>query len=176
MIIGVILKIHLVFLVFRSLHCKLQLRDLHPCRYVLREKAMISLTVTEFSRKLRSMLDLVEYKGEEIVLIRNKHKIARITPGSPHLTALEAMSDLYRTLPEDAAESWAPDGRSDKTLEAFKEKPYLIIDEETGVIFGKLSSSLLKAGRGADFRIQDIWVAAQAVEHNFPGLNLLVIQ
>ena len=49
---------------------------------------MLLLSVTDFSRNLKAMLDLVEFKGEEIVLIRNKHKIARITPGSPHLTAL----------------------------------------------------------------------------------------
>ena len=72
---------------------------------------MISLSTTEFARKIKSMLDLVEYKGEEIILIRNKHKIARIVPGSPHLTAIEAMSDLYRTLPEDAAVEWEKDGR-----------------------------------------------------------------
>ena len=41
---------------------------------------MILLSVTDFSRKLKAMLDLVEYKGEEIILTRNKHKIARITP------------------------------------------------------------------------------------------------
>ena len=29
---------------------------------------MISLSITEFSRKIKTMLDLVEYKGEEIVL------------------------------------------------------------------------------------------------------------
>ena len=78
---------------------------------------MISVSVTEFSRKLKTMLDLVEYKGEEIILIRNKHKIARITPGSPHLTAIEAMSDLYRTLPDDAAEDWEADGHIEGGLE-----------------------------------------------------------
>ena len=82
---------------------------------------MISLSITEFSRKLKTMLDLVEYKGEEIVLIRNKHKIARITPGSPHLTALEAMSDLYRTLPEDAASDWENDSRIDGNIAEVKD-------------------------------------------------------
>ena len=63
------------------------------------------------------MLDLVEYQGEEIVLIRNKHKIARIVPGSPHLTAMEVMSDLYRVLPEDAGATWTEDGRIDERLD-----------------------------------------------------------
>jgi len=78
---------------------------------------MLLLTVTDFSRNLKATLDLVEFKGEEIVLIRNKHKIARITPGSPHLTALEAMSDLYRTLPEDAAANWEKESRLQHSLE-----------------------------------------------------------
>ena len=78
---------------------------------------MISVSVTEFSRKIKKMLDLVEHKGEEIVLVRNKHKIARITPGSPHLTAIEAMSDLYRTLPEGAAKRWEEESRLQERLD-----------------------------------------------------------
>jgi antitoxin (DNA-binding transcriptional repressor) of toxin-antitoxin stability system len=78
---------------------------------------MIVLNVTDFSRKLKAVLDLVEYKGEEVILTRNKHKIARITPGSPHLTALEAMADLYRTLPDDPGGDWAAEGRIGGTLD-----------------------------------------------------------
>ncbi len=73
---------------------------------------MVEMTVTEFAKKLRAVFDRIEYKGEEIVLIRNKHRIARIVPGSPHLTAIEAMGDLYRTLPEEAAEDWLEESRS----------------------------------------------------------------
>ena len=73
---------------------------------------MVEMTVTEFAKKLRAVFDRIEHKGEEIVLIRNKHRIARIIPGSPHLTAVEAMGDLYRTLPEDAAEGWLEESRT----------------------------------------------------------------
>ena len=72
---------------------------------------MIEMTVTEFARKLRAVFDRVEHKGEEIVLIRNKHRIARIIPGSSHQTALEAMGDLYRTLPEEEGRMWLDDSR-----------------------------------------------------------------
>ena len=82
---------------------------------------MISLTITEFSRKLKSIMDLVEYKGEEVVLTRNKQKIARITPGSPHLTAIEAMSDIYRTLPEDAAENWEKESKMKGSVEELRD-------------------------------------------------------
>ena len=54
---------------------------------------MTEMTVTEFSRNLRSVFDRIEHNAEEIILIRNNHKIARIIPGSPNLTALEAMDD-----------------------------------------------------------------------------------
>ena len=62
---------------------------------------MVEMTVTEFAKKLRAVFDRIEHKGEEVILMRNKHRIARIIPGSPHLTAIEAMGDLYRTLPEE---------------------------------------------------------------------------
>lgn len=70
-----------------------------------------------------------------------------------------------------------------------KKKPCLRIDEETGAIFGSLSARLRKAGRGADFRIQDVWIASQAIQHGFllftanssdfsdiPGLQLLLME
>jgi antitoxin (DNA-binding transcriptional repressor) of toxin-antitoxin stability system len=82
---------------------------------------MIQLTATEFSRKFKVILDLVEYHGEEVILTRNNHKVARITPGSPHLTAIEAMSDLYRTLPESAAGDWERDSRITGTLGEMKD-------------------------------------------------------
>jgi hypothetical protein len=36
---------------------------------------MVEMTATEFVKKLRAVLDRIEYKGEEIVLMRNKHRI-----------------------------------------------------------------------------------------------------
>ena len=73
-------------------------------------------------------------------------------------------------------------------LERLKKKPTLIIDEETGVIFGRLSASLKSRMRGADFRIQDLWIASLAIQHGFsvltrnvrdfediPGLQLIAL-
>ena len=60
---------------------------------------------------LKKALDRLEFGGEEIIIMRNNHKIARLIPGSPHLTALEAMADIYRTLPPDAAEDWVEESR-----------------------------------------------------------------
>lgn len=79
---------------------------------------MKTMTVTEFSRNLKSVFDRIEYQGEEIVLIRNQHPIARIVPGGMHMNALEAMGDLYQTLPEDAASHWLEDSRMPDRLNA----------------------------------------------------------
>ena len=67
---------------------------------------MLTVTATEFARNFREMLDKVEFKHEELIVIRNNHEVARIIPGPARMNALEAMADLYRTLPEDAAEGW----------------------------------------------------------------------
>lgn len=49
-------------------------------------------------------------------------------------------------------------------------KPVLRIDASTGEIFGSLAAQLRAGARGHEFRIQDIWLASQAVQH---GLALL---
>ena len=77
---------------------------------------MIEVTVTEFSRHLREMFDKLEHGKEEIILIRNNHKIARIIPGSSQLNAIEAMSDIFRTLSDDAAKDWLKESRIPATL------------------------------------------------------------
>jgi PHD/YefM family antitoxin component YafN of YafNO toxin-antitoxin module len=70
---------------------------------------MRTVTATELARNFRDMLDKVEFKREELVIIRNNHEVARIIPGPATMTALEAMADIYRTLPEEAAHGWLED-------------------------------------------------------------------
>jgi len=45
-------------------------------------------------------------------------------------------------------------------------KPQLRITVETAEVFGSLAVALKKAGRGADFRINDLWLAAQAIQRD----------
>ena len=70
---------------------------------------MRTVTATELARNFREMLDKVEFKREELVVVRNNHEVARIIPGPATMTALEAMADIYRTLPEEAARGWLED-------------------------------------------------------------------
>jgi hypothetical protein len=49
---------------------------------------------------------------EEVILLGNKRSISRFVPGSAHPTAIEAMGDLYQTLPEEAGQGWLEDRRT----------------------------------------------------------------
>ena len=73
-------------------------------------------------------------------------------------------------------------------LRRMRRKSLLRIGAETAEVFGALAARLAKSGRGPDFRIQDIWLAAQAIERKFtlltanandfkdvPGLKFLAV-
>ena len=72
---------------------------------------MKTITATDLARNLRRVLDRLAIEGEEIVIERNREQVARLLPGPARQTALEAMAELYRTLPEDAAAAWEADSR-----------------------------------------------------------------
>ena len=79
-----------------------------------------------------------------------------------------------------------------KAMAAFRRmmrKPLLRITGQTGEVFGQLAAELRKKGRGHSFRIQDLWLAAQAVQRDFtlltanerdfrdiPGLKAVVVR
>ena len=68
-------------------------------------------------------------------------------------------------------------------------KPILKIDEIAGEIFGSLAAQIKMAGRQHSYRVQDLWLASQSIQHGLslltynrkdfeeiPGLSLVVIQ
>jgi prevent-host-death family protein len=65
------------------------------------------LTVTEVARNFSSVLDRVERRQEEVVLVRKRRPIARLVPEPPEQNALEVLGDLYRTLDDDTASALA---------------------------------------------------------------------
>ncbi len=75
---------------------------------------MKTITATQLARNLRQVLESLLSDREEVVIERNHRQVARLVPGPGRQTALEAMSDLYRTLPEDAAATWEADAKRDK--------------------------------------------------------------
>lgn len=73
-------------------------------------------------------------------------------------------------------------------LARIRVKPVLRIDETTGEIFGSLAAQLKTSGRSHRPRIQDLWLASQAIQHGFilltrnlsdfediPGLQVSVV-
>ena len=61
------------------------------------------LSVTEVARNFSEVIDSVENKQEEIVLIRNQKEVARLIPEPPPQNAREVFGDLYRTLDDETA-------------------------------------------------------------------------
>jgi antitoxin (DNA-binding transcriptional repressor) of toxin-antitoxin stability system len=70
-----------------------------------------TVTATELARNLSRVLDRLAIEGEEVVIERNGQEVARLLPGATRQSALEAMGDLYRTLPDSAGVSWEADSR-----------------------------------------------------------------
>lgn len=68
---------------------------------------MKTLSVTEVARNFSAVLDGVERKQEEVVLVRNRRQIARLVPEPPAQNALEVLGDLYRTLDDGTASALA---------------------------------------------------------------------
>ncbi len=52
-----------------------------------------------------------------------------------------------------------------------RRKPCLVMDAETGLTFGRLAADLDTAGRPSTHRIQDLWLAALAVQHGLAVLT-----
>ncbi len=70
---------------------------------------MKTLTATEVSRHFSRVLDDLERGGDEVVILRGKHPVAKMVPGAPRMTALEALSDIYRTLDDTEGRTWLED-------------------------------------------------------------------
>jgi antitoxin (DNA-binding transcriptional repressor) of toxin-antitoxin stability system len=63
------------------------------------------LSVTEVARHFSEVIDSVEQKQEEVVLVRNRKQVARLVPEQPSQNALEVFGDLYRTLDDRTADA-----------------------------------------------------------------------
>jgi len=74
-------------------------------------------------------------------------------------------------------------------LRRLRRKPQLRITVETGETFGMLAAKLRKSGKDPHVRVNDLWLAAQAVQRDFrvltsnakdfadiPGLQMVVLK
>lgn len=61
--------------------------------------------------------------------------------------------------------------RRASAMARIKSKPCIGIDKETGSMFGRLAADLDNLGKPSRHRVQDIWIAAIAVQHNLKVLT-----
>jgi len=72
-------------------------------------------------------------------------------------------------------------------LARLRKKPFVIIDEMTGDIFGRIAATLWREGKHHKYRVQDLWLASQAIQNglkiltknekdfkDIPGLDLVI--
>lgn len=72
-------------------------------------------------------------------------------------------------------------------LARLRKKPFITINEVTGDIFGRLAATLRRRGLDHKYRVQDLWLASQAIQNNpkvltknekdfkdIPGLDLVI--
>lgn len=85
---------------------------------------MRTITATELARNLREVLDRMIVDGESIEIERNHTRIARLVPGAARQNAMEAMSDLYRTLDRKEGQAWRDDSRYADELGADLRDPW----------------------------------------------------
>ena len=111
--------------------------------------------------------------------------VAAITGDEPVYISPVIISEL-----KFGAEIAKSSGMRQKRLAALsrlKKKPILWIDETTGEIFGDVAAQIQKSSKQHHYRVQDLWLASQAIQHGFkflthnrkdfediPGLSLIV--
>ena len=79
--------------------------------------------------------------------------------------------------------------RATAMLRRLRQKPQLRVSVETAETFGILAAKLKKAGKDPHVRVNDLWLAAQAIQRNFrlltsngkdfsdiPGLQMVVLK
>ncbi len=72
---------------------------------------MTTMNAAELARNIDGVLDQVERQGDEIVITRDDHPVARLVPGVPRMTAMQALADLAGILTADEGRQWLEDAR-----------------------------------------------------------------
>ncbi len=83
---------------------------------------MKTLNVNEVARRFGQVLDEVERKQVEIVLVRNRRQVARLVPEPSPQNALEVFGDLAGSLDEKTADALS------KTVRRSRKGPATTLD------------------------------------------------
>ena len=112
--------------------------------------------------------------------------VAAITRNEPVFLSPVTLAELKF----GAESAQNPDVRQKRlaALHRLQRKPVLLIDGNTAEVFGELVAGVKASGRGHRYRVQDMWIASQAIQHGYrlltknkkvfediPGLDLIVI-
>ena len=95
--------------------------------------------------------------------------VAAVTGDEPVDLAPPVLAELQYGV--ERAKSPAQRQKRAAALARMRHKPCLVMDAETGATFGRLAAALDGAGRPATHRIQDVWIAALAIQHNLRVLT-----
>ena len=63
------------------------------------------LSVAKAARRFSEVIDFIEQEQDEVVLVRNQRRVARLIPEIAPQTALEVFGDLYRTFNNETAQA-----------------------------------------------------------------------
>jgi len=113
--------------------------------------------------------------------------VAQLTANEPVFISPVTLAEL-----RFGAEIAQDPGIRQKRLAALRRlarRPLLAIDGATGDVFGSLAAQIKAAGRLHRYRVQDLWLASQALQHDcrlltrnpddfkdIPGLDLVLYQ
>lgn len=94
-------------------------------------------------------------------------EVASITGDEPIFLSPISLAELFY----GAERAQTPNLRQQRlaALEKLKRSPILRIDEATGEIFGRIAAAT--HNRAPVHRVQDLWLASQAIQHNFKFLT-----
>lgn len=95
--------------------------------------------------------------------------VAALTKGEPVFLSPVTIAEL-----KFGAENAKDPNIRQKRLAALarmKKKPVLLINEVTGEIFGDLAAQIARIGARHQHRVQDLWIASQAIQYGFPLLT-----
>lgn len=112
--------------------------------------------------------------------------VASVTGDEPVYAAPAVIAELEYGV--HRARTAAQRNKRASAVARIKRKPCLVVDRETGVVFGRLAADLDARGKPSTYRVEDLWIAALAIQHNLkvltrskddfegiPGLEVLTI-